>query len=78
MQNKEQKRVLSVQAIAGLSAVSMIARNLFAKWDARLHAQRAYFTIQGDKNASLEELMPYWPDPSRSRWHQQLLDLARP
>src|ERR1044071_1407146 len=52
MQNKEQERVLSVQASAGLSAVSIIATNLFAKWDARVHAQRAYFTIQGDKNAS--------------------------
>jgi hypothetical protein len=28
------------------------------RWNARLHAQRGYFTIHGDKNAPLDRLMP--------------------
>ncbi len=28
------------------------------RWNARLHAQRGYFTIHGDRNAPLDELMP--------------------
>ena len=36
----------------------MISTKLFPGWNARLHAQRGYFTIHGDKNAPLDELMP--------------------
>jgi hypothetical protein len=58
MRNKEQKRGLSVQAIAGLPTIGMIPTKLFQGWNARLHAQRGYFTIHGNKNKPLDKLMP--------------------
>jgi hypothetical protein len=48
MRNK--KGDLSVQAIAGSLAVGMISIKLFPGWNARLHAQRGYFVIHGNKN----------------------------
>jgi hypothetical protein len=58
MRNKEQKRDLSVQAIAGLPTIGMIPTKLFQGWNARLPAQRGYFTIHGNKNKPLDKLMP--------------------
>lgn len=45
MRNKEQKRDLSVQAIAGPSRVGMTSTKLFQGRNARLHAQRGYFIM---------------------------------
>jgi hypothetical protein len=53
MRNKEQKRDLSVQAIAGLPTIGMIPTKLFQGWNARLPAQRGYFTIHGVNDYSI-------------------------
>ena len=88
MRNKEQKRDLSVQAIAGPSAVGMISTKLFPGWNTRLHAQRGYFTIHGRQeraprrtDAGLRAAAghparahPSRPGLPRNRWHQRLLD----
>jgi hypothetical protein len=57
MRDKKQKRNLSMQAITASSAVGMIPTGPLPRWNARLHAQRGFFTIHCDKNAPRDELM---------------------
>jgi hypothetical protein len=47
-----------VQPIAGRSAVGMISTKLFPGWNARLHAQRGYFAIHGNKNSAATDTHP--------------------
>jgi hypothetical protein len=57
MRNKEQKRDLSVQAIAGPSAVGMISTKLFPDGMRGCTRNAGISSSTADKNAPLDELM---------------------